>query len=137
MRGFLFAWNIHHVKEAVVSQDVTHYWSDDIFYPDGISLIAHTLSPLYGWIALIFPSLGIVTQFNLLWLSTFVLTGYATTLLSYALVRRLGPSIIAGIIFTFSTYRMVHALAHLNLISTHWLVFSILFFHKPGKRILM
>jgi hypothetical protein len=34
---------------------------------------------------------------------------------------------VAGAVFTFSSYRFVHVLGHLDLLSTQWLPFVVLF----------
>lgn len=74
-----------HVKEAVLGH--TPLLSAPLlFYPSGISLLAHALGPFMGFLALPFWAWGAVAAYNGAMLSGFVLTGLGM----YALARGLG-----------------------------------------------
>jgi hypothetical protein len=116
------------------------FFCPDIYFPYGASLYFHTLNLLQAAAAVpIVRMAGLVAAYNLVVLAAFVLTGYATFLLAHDVLTRsrLGDSanalaiqcaaFIAGVAFTFSSYRFAHLHGHLDLLSTEWLALCVLF----------
>lgn len=85
------AWNLWWIGERLVGQlDFDIFHADWMFHPVGINLGFYTLTPLNGLQSLP-PQLtfGLIPASNLILLSTFVLGGYGTFLLTrYVLSRR-------------------------------------------------
>jgi hypothetical protein len=136
-------WNLWWVARALVEQHVSPYFAADLYFPYGATLYFHTLNLLPAVIALpVAVTFGIPAAFNFLVFLSFVLSGYgAYRLALYVLAHvntegeaRLGAirlaAFVAGIAFAFSSYRYVHLLGHLDLVSTQWLPFFVLFLLK-------
>jgi hypothetical protein len=121
-------WNIVIVKENIVRLK-SPFYTDQIFYPHGTSLIFHTLSLVNALIA--FPLtffLNIVTIYNLLILSTFILSGYFMYLLVRYLTKNNLISLTTGFAYAFSPYHISKAIGYLNLSSIQWIPLFFLFF---------
>ena len=90
-----------------------------IFAPAGFNLTWSTSIPLLSLLA--FPltaTLGPVTTFNLLCVVCPALSAWTAFLLCHSLTERLGPSIVGGYIFGFSSYMLAHVFGgHLNLLA--------------------
>jgi len=85
-------------------------WDTTIFSPRGNTL-AYSESMLP--VALVHRALTVVVRsdvlaFNLVYLATWVASGWFTYLLARRITRSTGASIVAGLVFTFSTPRLVH-----------------------------
>jgi hypothetical protein len=135
-------WNLWWVKRALLDQHSNPFFSADVHFPQGASLYFHTLNFLPAVIALpLTATVGIAAAFNFLVLLSYLLTGYGTYRLVLYILNRESPNsngarsihvaaFLAGVFFTFSTYRYIHVFGHLDLLSTQWLPFFTLFFLK-------
>jgi hypothetical protein len=135
-------WNLWWAKTALVDRFVNPYVTSDLHYPYGTTLYFHTLNLLGGIFSLpIVVTFGIPAAYNVLVVASFVLSGYGTYRLTrYVLTRQTAPTelgsgvrlaaFFAGAVFAFSSYRYAHVLGHLDLVSTQWLPFSVLFLLK-------
>jgi hypothetical protein len=121
-------WNIVIVKENIVRLK-SPFYTDQIFYPHEVRLIFHTLSLVNALIA--FPLtffLNIVTIYNLLILSTFILSGYFMYLLVRYLTNNNLISLAVGFAYAFSPYHISKIIGYLNLSSIQWIPLFFLFF---------
>jgi hypothetical protein len=123
----IFVWNLWWIKKALTELHTNPYWTDYLFYPEGVSLVFHTLVPFNGLLGIPLQAfVSLVAANNLIILVSFALSAYGT----YLLIRYLGtdplPAFIGGIIFAFCPYKFAHLLGHFNLVSTEWLPFYIL-----------
>ena len=123
---WLFQWNNWWLRKVLL-EGLDPYFTTFLFYPHGASLVYHNFSWLNSAIWLMLePVAGPVGAYNVTFLLTFILSGYAT----YALVRDLTKSqaaaFVAGLVFAFSPYHLSH-FNHPNLISVQWLPFCMLF----------
>lgn len=127
--GLANVWNLWWVNKAVTELHQSPWFTTYIHYPAGISLYYHTLSPYNAFAGIplqLFLSLG--QTMNLLVVSAFVLGGVTAFLLAWQFTRSYWPSLLAGFIFTFSSYHFAHGAGHLNLITIQWLpLFAMLF----------
>ncbi len=120
----IFVWNLWWMKKALTELHTNPLWTNYIFYPDGVSLVFHTLVPFNGLLGIPLQAfMGIVTANNLIILLSFVLSGYGAYLLIRHLVTDRLSALIGGMIFTFCPYKFAHLLGHFNLVSTEWLPF--------------
>jgi hypothetical protein len=136
---WMFIWNLWWIKTAVCHLHITPYFTSYLHYPNGISLVGHTLSLANGLITIpLQPWLNLTACYNVLILASLVLSGYGMYLLSYHLTRRGAAAFLAGMIYAFNPYHMMHTWQHLNLASTQWLPLYILFliklYEKPTIR---
>jgi hypothetical protein len=150
--AYQFYWNLWWVKRALLERHATPYLIDDVFFPYGAHLYFHTLNLLPGVIALpVTVAAGLPAAYNGLVFLAFALSGYGMYRLTLYVLehdaaadggrdRRAArlAAFVAGAAFTFCSYRFVHLLGHLDLLSTQWLPLFVLSLLKtqrePGWR---
>jgi len=120
----IFVWNLWWIKKALTELRTNPFWTDYLFYPEGVSLIFHVLAPFRGLLGIPLQAfLGLVAANNLILLVSFTLSGYGTSLLIRYLGAHRHAAFIGGIIFAFCPYKFAHLLGHFDLMSTEWLPF--------------
>jgi len=118
----MFVWNLWWVNHALLTLQQNPFQTDYIFCPVGVSLVFHTLAPLYGIVSIPLQAVfSPVFCYNCIFLLTFILTGWGTYKLSRTMGTGLWGALLAGFAFTFCPVRMARALGHLNLLSTQWI----------------
>ena len=126
----MFVWNICWFKYALMHLKISPFFTNYLFYPQGESLVFHTLSPLNCVIGLALQTVFNTTiTYNLLILSTFIIGALGM----FYLGKQLGlgdiAAFFAGLIFSFSPFHLAHAAHHLNISSIHllpWLLLMLL-----------
>jgi YD repeat-containing protein len=145
--SWAYYWNLHWLKRVLIDLHVSPFFAPDLYFPYGASLYFHTLNLLPGAIASPLVAVwGVPAAYNVIVLLSFVTTGYATYRLAWYVMRtdagidvseQGGPAriaaVLAGVVFTFSTYRYLHLLGHLDLVSTQWLPCFTLFLLKTVR----
>ena len=120
----VFIWNLWWVRKAVTQLHANPFWTDYIFYPEGVSLVFHTLVPFNGLLGIPLQAFAsLITANNCIILLSFVLSGYGAYLLIRFLIADRLSAFLGGMIFTFCPYKFAHLLGHFNLVSTEWLPF--------------
>ena len=110
--------------------DLDFQHSNYIFYPNGID-IGGNLAYFTTFIGfLLVQFLDYTAAWNILWFSGFIFGGYGCYLLANNFNKNYLSSIIAGMIFTFTTYHMAHSLTHIGLSMIVWLPIFVLFLFK-------
>ena len=104
--------------------------SNYIFYPDGAELGGNLayFTTFIGFLLIQF--LDYVTAWNIIWFLGLVFGGYGCYLLANNFNKNYLSSIIAGIVFTFTTYHMAHSFSHIGLSMIVWLPIFVLFLFK-------
>jgi hypothetical protein len=74
--------------------------------------------------------LDYIAAWNVIWFLGLVFGGYGCYLLANNFNKNYLSSIIAGMIFTFGTYHMVHSMLHIGLSMIVWLPIFVLFLFK-------
>jgi len=127
---FFCLWELWWFKASLLNH-VNPYCTSYIFYPTGINLIFADLSPFIGVLAVPLQLLlGLVKAYNILWILSFVLSGYGMFLLVKYLTQSNEAAFISGLIFMFCPYHFAHALGHLSLLNIEWIPFYILYLIK-------
>lgn len=132
-------WNLWWVKQALVDRHVDLYSTDMLYYPNGVSLYLHTLTPTAGLLSIPLQLAGanLVSVYNLVMLLSFVLGGYGAFLLCRYVGAGRWPAFVGGAVFAFSPYHFAHLYGHMNLASLQWIPFYILLLLKavdlPGR----
>lgn len=127
--GFMNIWNLWWVNTAVSQPSIhpTIWHTDMLHYPFGVSLLGQTLNPFNGLLAVpLLRVISLVQAHNVIVLFSFVMSGVTAYWLAYYLTRSFWGSLLAGYIFTFSSYHFAHYYGHLNLISMEWIPLFIL-----------
>jgi len=103
-----------------------------IFHPDGVTILHHNIfSTSIGSFLLNF--LELIPTWNTLVFFGFIFGGYGCYLLANYFTRSFIPSIISGIIFTFSTYHFIHSAFHIGLVTIVWIPIYILYLFKISE----
>ena len=103
------AWNLWWAHWAISHGHFSLYDTSMLYYPEGVTLAFHTLSPFNGILGATLQALvktNLPLTYNLLTLLTFVGSGIAMYLLVRSLTSCPLAAIVSGIIFTFSPFRM-------------------------------
>jgi hypothetical protein len=126
LNTWTLAWGAH----ALLTDPLNLYHAN-IFYPYSNtlalseSLLPQTVVALPIILATNMPALA----HNLLVLSSFVLAAFGMYLLVFDLTRSRAAGLVAGMIYTFTSYKMMH-FAHLQLLSSQWMPFALLYLRK-------
>ena len=122
-------WGLWFVTRSILVERRLPLYTNDLFYPLGIdfSFVVLVLLPLLLAAPLV-SLLGPVITYNVMIIGSLALAGYATFLLATRVVGHRGAAFVAGMIFAFSPYQMVHTIEHLFLIvSAVWVPLYVLF----------
>jgi hypothetical protein len=126
-------WNIWWVRKSLFELGSSPYWTDFLFFPDGVSLALHTLSfanSIPG--ALLSYAVGLQAAFNMLTVAHFWLSAWAFYLLAHYLTgSRLG-SLLGGIVYAFCPFHYYY-LPMINIVSMESLPLAALFFMKTYR----
>jgi len=108
------------------------FWNTNyIFYPDGTSIGGNLALFTTGLGLIIFKlTNNLIFAYNTIIFVGFIFGGYATYLLANHFNRNFYSSLIAGVVFTFSTYHLMHSGHHLGLSMIGWIPLYILFLFK-------
>lgn len=123
---FIVEWGVEHVL-ALAGGDpgaFRHYWDAPIFHPEPLALAySEHLFAQAVQAAPVYAATGdILLSYNLLFLSTFVLSGLGMYLLARELTGS-GPAAFAGgLLYAFALYRVAQ-FPHLQALSSQWLPF--------------
>jgi hypothetical protein len=135
--GLQYVWNLWWVNKAVTELHQQPWQTNYLYYPSGTTLFGDTLTPLNGAIAIpLLRFTGLLQTYNTIFLLAFVLGGLNAFFLAYYFSRSFWGSLMAGYIFTFSSYHFAHAGGHLNFVSLQWIPLFVLcwyaFLSKPA-----
>ncbi len=129
--GWQMTWNLWWVRYAL-EHGQNPFETNLVFYPQGTSLYLHPLGLLSALLSLPVQYLagGPVPAYNFSVLLSLVFAAYGAFCLARYQWGGVGPALVAGVAFGFSSYHAAHMLGHLNLLSSGVLPFYILFFMK-------
>jgi len=128
--GLQNVWNIWWVNKAVTLLHQSPWYTTYLHYPQGTSLLGHTLNPFNGFFGIfLLKFLSLIETHNVIVIFSFVIGGLTAFWLAYSLTKSYFSSFIAGYIFTFSQYHFMHAEGHLQLVSLEWIPLFILIWY--------
>lgn len=129
-----YVWTMWWGYQGLFKQEYSLLFSNYIFYPEGHSLIYYDFS-WYNLFLSFFLNIFFtpVTTYNLLILSSFVLSGVGCFLLIKYLVKNSYAALLGGYIFAFNPSHYSHSLHHMNISSVQFIPFFVLFFIKAVK----
>ncbi|MBN1641402.1 MAG: glycosyltransferase family 39 protein [Anaerolineae bacterium] len=124
----IFQWNNWWVKQAVLHGRDLDY-TTHLYYPSGVSLATHNVNWVSSFLAIPLDLLfGPLVAYNVTFLLTFFLSGYAAYALVRSLGARRGAAFVAGLIFAFAPYHVSGNLdGQMNLANVQWLPLCVLF----------
>jgi hypothetical protein len=117
-------WWTHHV---LTTPDESLYYTDYLFYPDGVSLVFHSFSHVNTAISLALqPWIGQPAAYNVTILLAHLLSAFGMYLLVEHLTTSTTAGLVSGIVFAFNPYHLLESI-HPVLVSTQWMPLSLLF----------
>ncbi|MDP8233899.1 MAG: hypothetical protein P9M06_03750 [Candidatus Saelkia tenebricola] len=126
-----FVWNIYNFTDNVRGLK-NPFVTDKIFYPQGANLIMHAYSPVYGILGLICGD-NHVLSLNIVLFMSFILSSLGAYLLCNHYVNNSLLSFLAGFIFSYCPYKLMHLFGHYHLMLTATIPFFILVFIRTFK----
>ncbi|NTV65925.1 MAG: hypothetical protein HGA65_20645, partial [Oscillochloris sp.] len=129
--GWQNVWNLWWVQRALASGH-NPFFSDMIFYPQGVSLALQTLGLSNGILALPVTAIwGPAAGYNAAVLLALILCGLAGCALALEVSGDRLVAFLAGLIFTCSPYHLTRIYdGQLELIALQWPTFYALFFFR-------
>jgi hypothetical protein len=114
------------------------YWNGNIFYPEKLTLAysEHFTGQMLQILPIYAATGNIILCYNLLFISTYVLSGLGMYLLVRELTGRPLAGVLAGVAFAFAPYR-ADQLAHLQVLSSQWMPLALYGFRRyftTGRR---
>ncbi len=116
--------------EFSVENGLDPNYTNYIFYPNGTQLTGNLAQFTTAFAYILLQIFDYTVTWNLIWILSFIFGGYGAFLLANHFNKNFYSSLIAGIIFTFSTYHMTHAGFHIGLSMIVWIPIFILFLFK-------
>ncbi len=128
LNAWILAWDADRVLR-LLSGDfgaIRNFWNANIFYPEPLTLAysehlfaqAMQILPVYALTG------NIILSYNLLFLSTFVLSGLGMFLFVRDITGSARAGLAAGLIYAFAPYR-VPQFSHLQVMSSQWMPFAL------------
>ena len=107
------------------------YFNANIFYPEPLTLAysEHLTAQVLQILPVYALTGNIVLSYNLLFLSTFVLSGLGTFLLVRELTGSARAGLVAGLLYAFAPYR-IGQFSHLQVMSSQWMPFALYGFRR-------
>ncbi len=119
-------WNMWWLKRALL-EGHNPFTTTMIYYPQGASLLLHTLNPFNFIISLpVHAIFGLVVAYNTALIFSLVAGGYGAYLVARDVTQDSRSALLAGGVFSCSSYILAQALGHLNLIAAEWIPFAVL-----------
>lgn len=121
-------WSFWWVNYAVFHLHTSIYNTNLLFWPNGANLIYETMSPIGSVLFGVFQSISLAFAYNLLFFFGFAFTGLGMFVLAKYLFNENYTAFFAGLIFTFSTYHVMHAYSFIDFINLGWIPLALYFF---------
>ncbi len=107
------------------------YFNGNIFYPEPLTIAfsEHMATQVLQILPVYALTHNIVLAYNLLFLSTFVLSGLGTYLLVRELTGSARAGFVAGLLYAFAPYR-IGQFSHVQVLSSQWMPFALYGFRR-------
>ncbi len=126
LNTWILAWDVHQILNEPLS-----LFEANIFHPHK-SALAYS-EHLFASSLIALPVIVITGKpmlaYNTVFLLSFILAGFGMYCLVSYLTGSRFAGIVSGMIFAFCPYRFDHV-AHLQLLTNHWMPFAFLYLHK-------
>ncbi|MGH7158048.1 MAG: hypothetical protein ACREGD_03155 [Candidatus Saccharimonadales bacterium] len=129
--GFQNVWNIWWVNDSLGEQASNPYFTTAIHWPHGTSLIPQTMNIYNGLVGIPLMNifgLSLPATVNVAVAFSFVMGGVTMFWFAQKLLKKYWIAILAGVLFTFSSYHFAHGLGHLQLVALQWIPLFLLAF---------
>lgn len=129
---WILEWGAQHVPQLLAGQlSWRAFWDANIFHPEPYSLaLSEHLFAQALQIAPVYALTGnIILCYNLLFISTFILSALGAYLLVRDLTGDWRAGFIAGLVYGFLPYRIAQ-IPHLQIMSSQWMPLALWGFHR-------
>ena len=125
---WILAWDVEQFR-AILSGDFSRtgaFFDANIFHPAPLTLAysEHLIPQALQILPVYLLTGNPILCYNLLFLSTFVLSGLGTYLLVRELTGNAPAAFVAGLLFAFAPYRVPQS-SHLQVLSSQWMPFAL------------
>jgi len=136
--AWVLAWTSGQLIQAL-GGDVSallNYWNGNILHPEPLTLAysEHMTAQAIQVLPIYAATGNILAAYNILFISTFALSGLAMYLLVRDLTDRPLAAFLAGLAFAYAPYR-IGQLSHLQVLSSYWMPLALLGFHRYFTRV--
>jgi hypothetical protein len=136
--AWVLAWTSGQLTQALGGNvgALSDYWNGNIFHPEALTLVysEHMTAQAIQVLPIYATTGNILVAYNLLFISTFALSGLAVYLLVRDLTDRPLAAFLAGLAFAYAPYR-IGQLSHVQVLSSYWMPLALLGFHKYFTRV--
>lgn len=136
--GYQNVWNIWWVEDAIVDSGQSPYFTTMLHWPHGDSLVPQTMNIFNGLIGIPLQNvlkMSLIETVNTAVVFSFVMSGVTMFWFIQKLYGKYWVSVIAGCLYTFSTFHFAHALGHLQLVSFEWIPLFLLAFWNLVEKV--
>ena len=128
LNAWILAWDADRVLRFLGGDvnAIRNFWNANIFYPEPLTLAysEHLFAQAVQILPVYAITGNIILSYNLLFLSTFVLSGLGMFLFVREISGSPRAGLVAGLIYAFAPYR-VPQFSHLQVISSQWMPFAL------------
>ena len=128
LNAWILAWDIERLLKFAGGDvgAIRNFWNANIFYPEPLTLAysEHLFAQAVQILPVYAATGNIILSYNLLFLSTFVLSGLGMFLFVREITGSSRAGLAAGLIYAFAPYR-VPQFSHLQVISSQWMPFAL------------
>ena len=126
-------WTLSWLKKCI-TQGLDPFYTDQLFYPDGVSLTSHNIA----WVnfALWLPLqaiFGNYEAYGLMYISLFALNGFAMYLLAREWTGSSSAALVGGLVYGFWPYVLSQS-GHPNMIVILWLPLAVLYLRRTIEK---
>ena len=129
---WILGWSAESVPRVITGElSYAHAWDANIFHPEplALSFSEHLFGQALQILPVYYLTGNLILCYNLLFLSTFVLSGFAMYLLVRDVTGNANAAFVAGLIFAFVPYRIAQV-AHIQTLSSQWMPFALYGFRR-------
>ncbi|MSO55824.1 MAG: hypothetical protein EXQ55_02725 [Acidobacteria bacterium] len=123
---WILGWDVSHLSRTLGGDidALSNFWNANIFYPEPLTLAysEHLFAQAVQILPIYALTHNLIFCYNLLFLSTFVLSGLGMFLFVREVTGSPRAGFVAGLIYAFAPLR-VPQFAHLQVISSQWMPF--------------
>ncbi len=124
--AWVMSWVADKVTAALTNPlALRGFWDAPIFHPEtgALAFSEHFIPQTVLILPVYWLTHNPILSYNIAFLTSYVLTGLGTALLTRALSGSLAAAVLAGVVAAFNEYRLVWEVAHLQTLSIYWFPF--------------
>lgn len=140
LNSWILGWVDDHILRFLAGDlhAFSGFWTANIFHGEPLTLAysEHLVAQAIQILPVYAATGNLILCYDLLFLSTFVLSGFGMYLLVRELTGRPAAALVAGLIYAFAPYR-IGQYSHLQALSSQWMPFALYGFRRyfEGGRI--